>query len=97
MITIENLNLNKFVKTDEFIFILGDIRSNLIIANNIITGKNLPFFKKIKFLYNIWKILKEDCAVHIQEGLNKRYSLKKKKLTHEGQHELMTGYRNGRV
>ena len=37
MITIENLNLNKFVKTDEFIFILGDIRSNLIIANNIIT------------------------------------------------------------
>jgi hypothetical protein len=83
MITIENLNLNKFVKTDEFIFILGDIRSNLIIANNIITGKNLPFFKKIKFLYNIWKILKEDCAVHIQEGLNKRYSLRKKKIVYK--------------
>jgi len=97
MITIENLNLNKFLKTDEFIFILGDIKTNCIIRNNVITGKCIPLFKKIKFLYTIWKMLKEDCAVHIQEGLNKRYSLKKKKLTHEGQHELMTGYRNGRV
>jgi hypothetical protein len=80
MITIENINLNKIIKTDEFIFISGDIKSNFIIRGNVIVSKDSSFFKKIKFLYNIFLLIFSYYAVYINDGLNKRYSLKNKKI-----------------